>query len=170
MDKALSFEEKCQLINANYNLLIALAENILSSLSDSDDVVQEGCKLFLESQLAKKVPWLYTTVERLAWKRKKERNNTISIDDENFPEIKSKIITPSAAVINKERKELLRKAILKLKSEYRLPIILYYFQDLSAEEGAGKLGITENAFLTRLHRARQYLHNYLSGMEGMEGV
>ena len=48
----------------------------------------------------------------------------------------------------------LYKAVSSLKEELRLPVILYYIEELSIREIAQILGITEGAVQKRLARAR----------------
>ena len=60
----------------------------------------------------------------------------------------------------------LHKAIIKLDEKYRIPLILYYFQDLSYEQIADVLNITLSAVKTRLFRARGHLKNVIEEMGG----
>ncbi|MBW8035835.1 MAG: sigma-70 family RNA polymerase sigma factor [Planctomycetes bacterium] len=56
----------------------------------------------------------------------------------------------------------LEKAISLLPEKYRTPLVLYYFQDQSAEKVANVLNITPAGVLTRLSRSRKKLRKLLS--------
>ena len=60
----------------------------------------------------------------------------------------------------------LHKAIIKLDEKYRIPLILFYFQDLTYEQIADILSITLSAVKTRLFRARGRLKNAIEEMGG----
>ena len=60
----------------------------------------------------------------------------------------------------------LHKAIIKLDEKYRIPLILFYFQDLTYEQIADILSITLSAVKTRLFRARSRLKNVIEEMGG----
>jgi RNA polymerase sigma-70 factor (ECF subfamily) len=53
--------------------------------------------------------------------------------------------------------ERMRRALLKLSPDYRIPLVLYTCQDCSIAEIASALGLTADAVKQRLVRARQQL-------------
>ena len=57
--------------------------------------------------------------------------------------------------------ERVQHALLKLKPDYRIPLVLYTCQDFSVAEVAGALGISPQAVKQRLVRARQQLREAL---------
>ena len=54
-----------------------------------------------------------------------------------------------------------RNAVLSLEPTYRLPVLLFYYDGLGAKDAARVMGISENAFKVRLHRAREMLRTVL---------
>lgn len=60
-----------------------------------------------------------------------------------------------------DTKRLVRDAIDRLPEQYRTVVLLRDIEELSTEEVAGMLGITEGAVRVRLHRARQALRALL---------
>ena len=56
-------------------------------------------------------------------------------------------------------------AIAKLPEDYRLPLVLYYFDGRSSESVAETLGISPAGVLTRLSRARRELRERLGSKE-----
>src|SRR2546429_8276790 len=55
-----------------------------------------------------------------------------------------------------------RRALLKLKPEDRLPLVLHFYLDLPLDEVARTLGISESAAKSRVYRAAQRLRPELS--------
>lgn len=64
---------------------------------------------------------------------------------------------PDAAALRSERAEEVRSMLQHLAPEYRAPLILRYWHDLSYKEIAEVLELSEPAVKTRLHRARLQL-------------
>ncbi|MBQ7325333.1 MAG: sigma-70 family RNA polymerase sigma factor [Clostridia bacterium] len=61
----------------------------------------------------------------------------------------------------------LYQAILRLPSKYRLPIQLYYIEEVPAEECAKLLGLRPGSFRSRLSRGKAMLREILKG-EGID--
>jgi RNA polymerase sigma-70 factor (ECF subfamily) len=61
----------------------------------------------------------------------------------------------------RETREMVREAIDRLPDSYRAVLLLRDIEELSTEEAARLVGITENAVKIRLHRARQALRTLL---------
>jgi RNA polymerase sigma-70 factor (ECF subfamily) len=60
-----------------------------------------------------------------------------------------------------ETRERVRAAIGRLPEKYRAVVLLRDIEELSTQEAARMLGLTENALKIRLHRARQALRSLL---------
>jgi RNA polymerase sigma-70 factor (ECF subfamily) len=67
-----------------------------------------------------------------------------------------------------ERDAKVKAALDELPAEYRDVVSLHYHQDLGLQEIADRLGATESAVRSRLHRARSRLRAILT-REGAEG-
>ena len=52
-------------------------------------------------------------------------------------------------------------AVMSLDKEYRMPLLLYYYEGYSTAEAAAMLGIPQRTMSTRLHRARAKLRTIL---------
>ena len=78
-------------------------------------------------------------------------------------------VLPEEEAINTQLKKILRQAIEGLPEIYRAVILLRDMEELSTQETADVLEITEDTVKTRLHRARlavrQYLDRYLRSPE-----
>jgi RNA polymerase sigma-70 factor (ECF subfamily) len=70
-------------------------------------------------------------------------------------------MTVEDAIERQEVRGRVRAAVAELPDAYRAIIVLRDFEDLTTEEAATALGISENAAKIRLHRARQALGTLL---------
>jgi RNA polymerase sigma-70 factor (ECF subfamily) len=71
--------------------------------------------------------------------------------------------TPEYHLLRNESAGQLQKAILKLPPEYRIVLVLHDMEEMSAEEIAQVTGLTPGNVRVRLHRARVFLRNALTG-------
>lgn len=69
--------------------------------------------------------------------------------------------TPADVVMNRELRQALDKAILKLPTDYRIVFVLRDVEGRSNEETANILGLTVEATKSRLRRARAFLRDQL---------
>ena len=67
-------------------------------------------------------------------------------------------------VISREECQLVRMAVAKLPDKYRIPILLYYMEDLTQAEIAAVMQISDSAVKTRIHRAKKILREKLEGL------
>jgi RNA polymerase sigma-70 factor, ECF subfamily len=127
---------------------------------------------------AKFSTWLYQIVTNncLMIRRKSKLDKaTVSLDssdsdqEESEQQVNSKSLqpavslkqTPQDEMVNKELRELLDNAILKLPMEQRIVFILRDVEGRSAEEVTKILRISVPAVKSRLRRARVFLRNQL---------
>jgi RNA polymerase sigma-70 factor (ECF subfamily) len=84
------------------------------------------------------------------------------IGEEGLPHFK--IVQPGAdtVLLERERGELVRKAVLQLSESYRAVVILRHYQDLKFREIAEVLGIPEGTVKSRMAEALAQLHEALS--------
>lgn len=67
-------------------------------------------------------------------------------------------------MISKEECRIVREAVNNLSDKYRIPILLFYMEELSQAEIAAMLRISESAVKTRVHRAKKILREKLEGL------
>ena len=152
--------EMDQLIDRYQNMVYGLALARTNSPADADDVFQEvflACfrsgKIFRDEEHRK--AWLLRTTVNISrrytastWRRK-----TVPLSEQ-----------ADIPVLFREPEEnLVWEAVQKLEENYRLPIYLFYFQELSTEEIAKALGIRPGAVRMRLSRGRDMLREMLKG-------
>ena len=149
-----------QIIDRYQNMVYGLALAKTNSPADADDVFQEvflACfqsgKTFRDEEHRK--AWLLRTTVNMCrrvtastWRRK-----TVPLEEQK-----------EVSVRFRERSEnLVWEAVQKLEEKYRLPVYLFYFQELSTQEIAQALGIRPGAVRMRLSRGRDMLREMLKG-------
>lgn len=65
--------------------------------------------------------------------------------------------SPLDAVIAREEAQTIRQAVAALPDRYRLPVLLFYMEDLKIPEIAAVLQIPQGTVKSRLHKARKRL-------------
>lgn len=71
-------------------------------------------------------------------------------------------------VVAREECRMVRSAVQSLADKYRLPVLLFYMEELSLSEIAAVLRLSEGTVKSRLHRAKRILQQML--MEKQEGA
>ena len=74
--------------------------------------------------------------------------------------------TPEETAYDRELRDVLEKAILRLPEDYRLVFMLRDVEEMSIEETAQCLKLSEVNVKVRLHRARALLRNELCAKAG----
>lgn len=67
-------------------------------------------------------------------------------------------------LISREECQIVGRAVAKLPDKYRIPILLYYMEELPQADIAAVMRISESAVKTRLHRAKKILREKLEGL------
>ncbi|HTP14055.1 MAG TPA: sigma-70 family RNA polymerase sigma factor [Bacteroidota bacterium] len=102
--------------------------------------------------------WLYRIAINESLNALGKRRQTDELSDE----IASNDATPDEVYHQTERKEIVQRALQKLKPDYRSVIILRHFMDLTYEQMSATLGIPEKKVKSRLFSARHQLRGLLA--------
>jgi len=177
--EAHAYRQLLELHSANvYNVALKL----LGDEQEAEDVLQETFLSAFKaingfegrSQLS---TWLYriaynTSLMRL---RKRSRMTSFSLDaplpgidhDGDRPDVSRHLVdwssVPDDQLLTAEAREVMDRAIAELPQTLRSTFILRDIQGLSGSETAEVLGINVLTVKTRLHRARLWLRDRLSG-------
>ncbi|MFB3812840.1 MAG: sigma-70 family RNA polymerase sigma factor [Terriglobales bacterium] len=126
--------------------------------------------------------WLYTVAKnRCLMSRRKSKfapREELSLEElmpdaaelDHLAAMASGEASPESALLESERGELLRQAILKLPPEYRLILVLHDMEELSTQEIARITRLKEGNVRVRLHRARLFVRKELAEAEAKAGV
>lgn len=140
--------------------VIRLAEGVLGTAAESDDVAQETfvrvwrCAASFDPAVAKFTTWLHRIALNLAIDRsRRPRGNPIE-DAEH-----AAIDEPGALghLIEKENENAVAQCILQLSGRQRAALTLFYFEGLSGRDAAAAMAMSEKAFESLLARARAAL-------------
>ncbi len=163
-----AFRELVERYNRHaYGFAFSYLKNPDDALAVSQDAfvrVWECIGTFREGNVFRS--WLFGIVRHLSLSRlrKKRRLREISLEDameKSGFDISDSGPGPQEALENRETRELVWKAIMELKDEFREVVVLKYFQDMSYREIANSLGIPEGAVMSRLYYARLSLKKKL---------
>ena len=88
------------------------------------------------------------------------KENTISVDDDDTPEIADEVNLEDE-VIGKIERDRLVEFISQLPSKTRDALVLRLVMGVSAHEAAEQLGITENALRQRVFEARKAIKAFV---------
>ena len=148
------------MIDRYQNMVYGLALARTGSRADADDVFQEVFIAYYQSGMvfrseAHRKAWLLRTtinqarrVTSSAW-----RQRTVPLSErEDVP-----------VPFRESEENRVWEALQSLSEDYRLPIYLFYFQELSTQEIAKILAIRPGAVRMRLTRGREQLREKLKG-------
>jgi RNA polymerase sigma-70 factor (ECF subfamily) len=110
---------------------------------------------------AKFSTWLIRILinECLMLKRKKKKS--VTINEEFVTNSPGDHLNPEKEYMDKERKEMLEKAIQKLPEKYKTVYMLKEVEGMSIEETSSALGISKVNVKVRLHRAKSMLRELI---------
>jgi RNA polymerase sigma-70 factor, ECF subfamily len=155
----------------------AFARKVCGNAQDAEDIAQETMIQLTRS--VHRFPdakglgvWLYKVAKtRCLMSRRRSKfapAQTLSLDDlmpthggaagtsqDGWPQ------NPEELVLRQELRDQLERAVLDLPEPYRLVLVLRDMEELSTEEVARILGVSEATVKMRLHRARVFVRNSL---------
>ncbi len=163
-----------KLVKKYEQMVYSFAFKICRDPEKAEEVLQEtfinayrGIKSF--SGKSKFSTWLYRIVTNncLMMHRKKSHEPVVSLDETELLKETGELQvahwgeTPHDAILNKELKEVLDKAIENLPLDYRIVFVMRDVEGLSTQEVGNALNLSVPAVKSRLHRARLFLRNEL---------
>ncbi len=153
-----------QLVQAYQRPVFNLTYRMLGSPDEAEDAAQETF-LRAYSRLSQYDPemkfstWLFSIANHHCIDRlRKRRAVFISIDDNPVLEnMEGDAPRPERQAVAAEESVELQKLIAQLAPDYRTPLVLRYWEELSYEEIATTMEVTVATVKSRLFRARQQL-------------
>ncbi|OGM08968.1 hypothetical protein A2W13_00365 [Candidatus Woesebacteria bacterium RBG_16_36_11] len=136
---------------------------ILKDSDMSDDATQDTFIKFYENirkfDLERPLkPWLYKIAKNSSYDLIRKNKKVVKLEWDIASDKEAEI----EKVIRNENKHMVRKAVKKLPSKYKKPIIGYYFKNLDYRTLAKELEIPINTLRTRLRRAKIELAKILT--------
>lgn len=157
-----------ELVEQYYAMLYRYAYRLSGSASDAEDLTQQT---FLKahanlSQLRdsdRAGSWLFTILRNTYFKTCRYEHRPVA-DLDCVPEPADHLNENSG--IDTER---IQNALDELPEEFRSPLILYYFNDLSYREIAEQMGVPIGTIMSRLVRGKAYLRRRLASQVPVSG-
>jgi RNA polymerase sigma-70 factor (ECF subfamily) len=153
-----------QLVQAYQRPVFNLTYRMLGNAQEAEDAAQET---FLRAYASlrqyntdhKFSTWLFSIANHHCIDRLRKRRATlVSIDDNPVLEnMEGETPEPEGSALAGEQSAEIQRLINQLEPEYRMPLILRYWEDYSYEEIAQTLELTVAAVKSRLFRARQQI-------------
>jgi RNA polymerase sigma-70 factor (ECF subfamily) len=166
-----------RLVEAYQKPVYNLAYRMLGDSAEAEEAAQEAF-LRAYTQLATFQPqykfssWLLSIASHYCIDLLRRRRLTwLSIEDEEAPA--EALVTeepgPEDTMLHKEQETAVRKMLSALPPDYRLPVVLRYWNDLSYEEIAEATHSTVSAVKSRLFRARAMLAQRAGQFQAVRG-
>ncbi|ABU58154.1 sigma-70 family RNA polymerase sigma factor [Roseiflexus castenholzii] len=155
-----------QLVERYAGAVFNLAYRMLGNAQEAEDASQE---IFLKvyANLArfdrerKFSTWLLSIGSNYCIDRLRRRRFAWLTLDDTVLTIPNPGKGPEHSAIEREERDAVQRALLRLPPAYREVAVLRYWHDLSYEEIVQALGLPESTIKTRLHRARRMLADAL---------
>ena len=150
------------LVNEHYRSLYAYAYRLTGKASDAEDLAQQTFLIAQEKieQLRdddKARHWLFRVMRnRFIRTLEKKRPITESDSELDIGEV------PESETLDSVDSELLQLAINDLPDDYKLVVLMYYFDELSYKEIAAEIDAPIGTVMSRLARAKTALRNKMS--------
>lgn len=152
------------LVQAYERPIFNLTYRMLGSAEEAEDAAQETflraySRLNQYDPAMKFSTWLFSIANHHCIDRLRKRRVTyISIDDNPVLEnMESDLPRPESQAVDMEQAQAMQGLVAQLDPDYRTPLVLRYWEELSYEEIAASLNLTVAAVKSRLFRARQQL-------------
>ena len=151
-----------ELVDQHYRAVFGSAYRLSGSVIESEDLTQQTFMLAQAHLTQLREPlaargWLYTIVRREFLHR---RPLSTSIALEDAPEIASPE-AESEWLDGELTSERLQDALNELPVEFRVPVVLFYFENLSYRDIAEQLDLPLGTIMSRLSRAKSQLRRKL---------
>jgi RNA polymerase sigma-70 factor (ECF subfamily) len=156
------------LYESQYRRVLGLSRRLLGSQEDAEEATGEVFKVpraldRYDSSLDFS-PWLLSVarnhcIDRLR-QRQVERQRFVGKDVASVP-LRGHTASPFANLLSTELRQRVSREIDRLPENYRLPLVLRYFSEMSYEEIGSALDMKRNTVATLIHRAKQSLRRRL---------
>lgn len=164
----MSSELFTQLVDAHYTPLYRFALSLTKSPSDAGDLTQQTFFIWAKQghalrETGKAKSWLFTTLYRefLRIRRRSERVTAL----EDLGPVEADPPAPAVDVVTGMDAGLVVEALQEVDETYRVPLTLFYLQDLSYKEIAGMLEVPIGTVMSRLSRGKAQLRAALARKE-----
>ncbi len=168
-----------ELLNNYRDSLYFMLLKMTNNPTDADDLTIEAFGKAFKNLHQYTIEFAFSTwlfriaanncIDFLRKKKRIQYTSGINIDGEETAEYPSNLPSPDPGpeeiAIAKQKIQLMREVVEKLKPHYRNLVELRYFKELSYEEIAVELGLPLGTVKAQLFRAREFLYDILRDAE-----
>jgi len=145
------------LIRAHSGRVFAICLGILGNRHDAEDVAQQALlKGFMEIRSLRDPDRFGRWIAQIA------RNLCLDVVRRRKPPLVMPSVADNVEQVDTDEYRRLEAALAKLDSDYRVPLLLFYFEGRSTKSIGEALGTTQGTIQTRLSRARKQLRQWLA--------
>lgn len=150
------------MVDEHYRAVFGYAYRLSGSVIESEDLTQQTFMLAQVNLAQLREPraarvWLYTIV-RNEFLRRRPLARSIPLDDAPEP---VSLESESSWLDGDLTSERLQDAIQELPTEFRVPLLMFYFEHFSYRDIADQLGLPVGTVMSRLSRAKAQLRRKL---------
>lgn len=144
------------------------AYKVLSDHAQTEDVTQNVFITVLKSmdQIADMSDaqlkgWLYRVAVNAALDHKRHGSKEVLSDEPVGAEVADNAATPEDEVVENDVRSAVKAALERVEDIYREPLVMFYYSEMSIQEIAQALGISEGTVKSRLARGRKIMARHL---------
>ncbi len=157
-----------QLVDAHYTPLFRFALSLTKNSSDAGDLTQQTFFIWAKQGHAlrdtgKAKSWLFTTLYREFLRGRRRADRVTALED--LGPVEADPPAPEVDIISGLDAGLVVEALQEVDEVYRVPLTLFYLQDLSYKDIAGMLEVPIGTVMSRLSRGKAQLRSALARKE-----
>lgn len=153
---------------AYFRLVYWAAYRVLSDHTQTEDVTQEVFMKVMKSmdQIAEMSDaqikgWLYRVAVNAALDLKRHGSKEVLSDEPVGAEVADTAATPEDEAVGNDVRSAVKAALSDVDEIYREPLMMFYYSEMSIQEIAEALGISEGTVKSRMARGKKILARHL---------
>ncbi len=171
-----SKDEFEKIVKDNYKIIYNLGIRLLNNKTEVEDFMQEVFIQIYEKwssykKESKISTWIYSIALNLGLNKIKKNKKLKELikSEENIEQVIAIQSSPEFSLIDEENNDFisstLRKEIFNLPQKYRLPLFLYYYENLSYKEISNVLDVPEGTIKSLIYRGKIALREKIISLQ-----
>ena len=161
-----------QLVDAHYAPLYRFALSLTKNQSDACDLTQQTFFIWARKgeqlrEADKAKSWLFTTLYREFLRGRRRAEHVTALED--LPPGESDPAAPEVDLVTGMDASLVVEALQEVDEVYRVPLTLFYLEDMAYKEIADALEVPIGTVMSRLSRGKAQLRATLQRKESTRG-
>ncbi len=156
----MSADKFTQLVDAHYAPLYRFALSLARNAADASDLTQQTFFIWARKgeqlrETEKAKSWLFTTLYREFLRGRRRAGQWQALED--LPVDEAEPAAPEVDLVTGMDAGLVVEALREVDEVYRVPLTLFYLEELSYKEIAGALEVPIGTVMSRLSRGKAHL-------------